>query len=98
MIIRLVGNLGYTVNLFFIDLVLLILALSLLNLLLSLVIFFIDTKRSATTIICSKFRLFYLASYIIDAIPLNLMNCYVIFKSWLFPSLLIRCKCEITVL
>jgi len=30
MIIRLVGNLGYTVNLFFIDLVLLILALSLL--------------------------------------------------------------------
>jgi len=33
MIIRLVGNLGYTVNLFFIDLVLLILALSLLILL-----------------------------------------------------------------
>lgn len=37
MIIRLVGNLGYTVNLFFIDLVLLILALSLLNLSLFLV-------------------------------------------------------------
>lgn len=99
MIIRLVGNLGYTVNLFFIDLVLLILALSLLNLSLFLAFFnFFDTKRSATTFFCSKFRLFYLASYIIDAIPLNLMNCYVIFKSWLFPSLLIRCKCEITVL
>lgn len=95
MIIRLVGNLGYTVNLFFIDLVLLILALSLLILL--FLVFKKYTKRSATTI-CSKFRLFYLASWILDAISLNLMNCYVIFKRWLFPSLLVRCKCEITIL